>query len=512
MAKLSDFIFNSVGGAGQIQMTAGAAMNQGDLAILSANGLAYSSGNVDAASQSAATGALIAPTTVSTGNSTVYMSGGALAAEGGNKCFNSDGTFVIFSVDGSGMKARKFSSAGVLLLTSAIIDSYVTTQYSNLIAFTLSNGNLMVSFTEPGGVSNACIILDSNLNVVKSKFAFPATAGLFFIFKLTGGGFMVLIQVLTTNVAVIVYDNTGTVSVASTVIATTTSLQDLKAYELSNLNVVVAIGDSVNSRFIVLSPAAAIVVALTTLASYATNGISVGIASNGFFAISYATGASGAKAWASYSNAGVAQGTPFAFATAIYISYLMRSDGAGNFFTLYYSSATSRYFFLRFSSANPSLQPYVVDIGLPSGVSAGSPYISAYENGNFIVYFYTQTGSIQVINAATGIISNGGTPPQSTASAAGFLLLGDFSYLITYDNQTSYVAGFAANKYFAASIQGVVQAAAAAGGLVIINPIAGSYSINPLKGSAQKAFDHTAATPIGAKGILYNNGVVTRGL
>ena len=59
---------------------------------------------------------------------------------------------------------------------------------------------------------------------------------------------------------------------------------------------------------------------------------------------------------------------------------------------------------------------------------------------------------------------------------------------------------------------GVAKTSGAAGQLVAVTGESGCHAINKLAGPASIAFDHSATTTIGNKGMLMNHGVVLKGI
>ncbi len=94
---------------------------------------------------------------------------------------------------------------------------------------------------------------------------------------------------------------------------------------------------------------------------------------------------------------------------------------------------------------------------------------------------------------------------------------GDWTVIFCWDKQDSgaVATSMVRQKLQVSSILGVALntiAAGNAGTMLNVNPGAGEYSINSISGTTGTSFDHSAATPIGVKGVLYNGGVSLSGV
>lgn len=502
-----------------LRMPAGpAAIARNDLVALGGYPLQlYPVQNADCAAVANAGGAAVATTTVTASASNFETRDRAILDPDTLDLFYAN-THSGAAGNQQGCKIWKFNSAGVLQREVKLDDGggsfvYVQVRW-------LTNGNILVTWQQVGTpYSMYFAILDKALNVLVAKTLIASVAtnprARLGAVAINGGGFALAYAHAGTGSYFAVYNSAGAAVYGPTLIAgapTNTSTNStgpgFKLVLLSNGNIFVAIFDSSTNgpasdpaRYCIFNPTGGVVKAYTVLAGYG-GAFAGGSANenypevdvmNGFVCMALAS----QRAFV-INNAGTLQGVPTQLMQGN-ASCRVKSDGT---------------YFWVFSTGQNSSGGMQIDRIATNGskVTTAVPAPSSlyadvlYERGQFILFDGAKAYFV-VVDAA-----GNATVASSTTFASGDQTLGGIGDFCAVALATG---TFTIAKYMNAAIVGIAQADVAAGNagtLVSVNPGPGAYPTNAYKGTPGRAFDHSAATISGCKGVLYANSVNLKGL
>ena len=466
---------------------------------------------------SAATGQVIAHTTIIAGQTTAY----------GRQAMIINSTDFLFAVSTysttSGVKLTKYSSAGVLV-NSVDIDTTATATYNHQLIL-LSNGDLCVLYSIGSVLKYA--IYDNNLVVVKSLTSIVGSlsSDYWAATGLSGGGFAAVYQVTGTPLEsrLVTFNNAGTAVLSATAVWTRTGTTGLQyhtltqlssgnlAYAISSANTVACIGlwygvtdtsGSIVQAFTVLDTTSQ-----TTLPELVSNGA-------GYFAIARPNGTN-QLAWV-FSNAGAVQGAGFTAATAA---------GSSNLKTKLVASSTTMYLIWARSSDTKEVVSAlpITGTGYTTGVVTTTTtqynfYIDAfYEDGYIVGTALPGTAvapQVWVISAANLALVNlagttyGTAPSAASGSYPRIMSVGDRTFVAMYDYNSTAGTFFTAGKWASTAVIGVAAATTTAASAIPLHVLTGAYKINSINGTKAKAFDMTATTLAGNKGTMLASGSV----
>lgn len=433
------------------------------------------------------------------------------------------------AANGFGMAVYRYSAAGALL-GKLVVSAFSALNYDPHMVV-LSSGNFAVTYSD--GIDLYYAVVDQTLAFVKSPTLVdpinPDQKNS--IIALGGGGFMITWHHKATVIhqKIAVFSNAGSVVTASALIMTWAAGQSSAIHsrmvELSNGNIAIAYQSAMTGTpglYIgVVSPLGAIVVAFTNYSTDPTV-ISPEIAAMpGFFCVSiFGTGTNTFKTFV-FTNAAVQQGATYSVASlnatsGQHLTSRLISDGSVFWFAFYDGAADFRFKLVKITAAGVVAATHLLgNVGISNSliyfdmfIEWGRIVITSLRNDQGVGYF-------TVFNLTTLL-------QESVAQSLGGMLgvshkvipAGDFTFLIAHGGNTGSgsTTGFSLYKYANATIIGVAATAAAAGGFTPVATLAGAYTINTMKGSPVKVFDHKSATIPGNAGVLLTYGAVLKGL
>ncbi len=477
-------------------------------------------GNMDygTAETSAATGRIVAQTSVVASQSAAYARQAVTIDTSGNIFTLTD------AAANAGLRLSKFSPAGALL---GYVDIAAVTQRSNHQILLLSNGS--IACLAQVGTALQYAVYDANLiNVAALATVAASPAAYFAACALSGGGFAVLYQQNSNPLlsCLKTYDNSGANTLAETTVWTrtgTTSSQYHKMLQLSSGNLAIAVSSnntvsSIGLYYGVITTAGVIVKAITSLDTTSSMAWYPNIAiMTGYFAIGMANGTD-QKAYI-FDNAGTQQGSPFSAATTAGTGFSRTkiiSDGAA-FWLIWHRNSDSKCCTTKLPVSGTGYTTVVTT----TSTTQYNFYIDAfYDNGLICAISINGTNTAPtfwVISTATGgLVDPAGTtfgvaPGTSGGSFPRVIAGGDRSFIALYDYLNTAGTLLCVGKYAKTAVIGVVQATAAANATVRMYSQAGAYEINAVVG-AVASFDHTANPLTGNKGAILPIGVTLRGI
>ena len=476
-------------------------------------------GNMDygTAETSAATGRIVAQTSVVASQSAAYARQAVTIDTSGNIFTLTD------AAANAGLRLSKFSPAGGLL---GYVDIATVGQRYNHHILLLSNGNI------------ACVayysdieyaVYDANLvNVAALATVAASPAAYFAACALSGGGFAVLYQKNANPLlsCLKTYDNSGANTLAETTVWTrtgTTGTQYHKMLQLSSGNLAIAVSSnntvsSIGLYYGVITTAGVSVKLFTSLDTTGSMSWYPTLAvMTGYFAVGMANGTN-QKAYI-LNDAGTQQGGAFSEATTAGGSSnrtKIISDGAA-FWLIWHRNTDLKCC----TSKLPTSGTGYATVITTTATTQYNFFLDAfYDNGLICAISINGTNTAPtfwVISTATGgLVDAAGTtfgvaPGTSGGSYPRVIAGGDRSFIALYDYVTTAGTMLCVGKYAKTAVIGVVQAAAAASATVRMYSQAGAYEINAVVGSVA-SFDHTANSLTGNKGAILSLGVALRGI
>lgn len=500
---------------GTFRLKAGVATAINDLMLVGPDGRAYPGENTESSTAANAAAVIIAETQLVASQPQAYNRMPVCVGPDGSIYTARDVSAII------GLIVDKFSPAGALLAT-------VTLNAPNLMGshrlFLLSNGNLAVCVINSSGLAASYAVMDPNLNVVTALTALAPAALDYTLdaFPLTGGGFAMVWR-STGAITFTVRDNAGASVVAPTTILALvggTGVCIPKIAQLSNGNLAIA----VSCRYATTKGLyrGVYTVAGAAVMAMANTGISPGNTASqqsidlsvmvGYFAIAHADPDSAVHRAVVCDNTGAIQGAAFSQATTTspnYCGIKLANDGVA-FYMMY--------------SASPITTNWAVITKIPVTGTNYATYESKVTGSyNDEFDFFCERGRIAGVAFTAGgfryfcirtdnyYLEKTGTFGSGGIGQYGKVLpFGDFSFLGYFDGPDPASKLYAA-KYQDSSIAGVATSAAVADAYVNVQPLAGAYTINTLKGRAVKTFAHTASNIPGNQGTVLNNAVILKG-
>lgn len=408
------------------------------------------------------------------------------------------------SVSTTGCTIARYSPAGKLLAWNDLVTSQICHAAGIL---PLSNGNLAIVWNSSSAQPWSYAIVDLNLKTIVARTTVEAIANndaAFHGIALSGGGFAVSYG-KAGGLYLAIYTNTGTVTLAPTLIASTPTANPCpKLAQLSNGNIAVVLSSTTGSQalgYAIHTSAGAASVAYTVLdtasaASLFPPDISV---LTGFFAVTTNDGTN-TVAYV-LSNAGVVQGSAYSASNSVTTpnSSQMLNDGSV-FWLVFFASG---------SLLNVISMPTTGTNYVTSSLSSASlqQMSCAIDRGTLAV---VATTNLYV----TTLLSTGATGPFTSSSSVlptsnymnAVIACGDGCIFMMAATGTDTLVNFGVQKIVATSIAGVAQQAVAAGNagtLVSVSYGPGAYNINPLVGSAG-----VASVGYGVRGVLFPNSIV----
>lgn len=519
MSQLSDFLAagQSTYGAGRVGLKAGATIAQNDVVLLAGDRLAYPAETADYAAKPTIGDSIAGASLGSSasGGPTSYDRYSIVRADNGDIYMGSGAT----SNPAQGMAVYRYSAGGTLLGYTEV-DSFAAQCYEPHMV-QLSNGNLAVIYSN--GINIKYAVVSPTLAIVKAATTIEGIHSnqKNSLVALPGGGFLTIWQKGGAGAQhrVAVYDNSGTVVTAANTFYTWPSAQDVSANlaVLSNGQIAFVAGAVTTTGIFAgtFMASGAVSVAITSIFAgtncYDKPNLSV---LTGFFALSIRDNTSGqVKAMALTNNCAV-QGSVFASNCGGdgMRGSTLANDGV-DFWMSYVVGTGSIFPVVKLTTAGVSTTFSVA--GYSTGMG-GLALDSFWEKNRLVVAYNSPTeapkffvfNTVSLLAESISISSGGATDIGDRKIIPG----GDFSFL--YCNYvTSIGVVFGGVKYMSTAIIGVATAATVAGSQVALQPSAGAYTCNPLKGGASKAFDHTAATLIGNKGVVYaGGGLILKGV
>ncbi len=480
-------------------------------------------GNVDygTAETSAATGRIVAQTSVVASQSAAYARQAVVIDGSGN-------IFTLTDASASaGLRLSKFSPAGALL---GYVDFATVTQRYNHQILLLSNGSIACLAYSAGAGNVECAVYDANLVSVAALATVAFTSAAYFAAcELSGGGFAVLYQQTINRLlsCIKTYDNNGTNTLTETIVWTrtgTTGDQYHKMLQLSSGNLAVAVYSantvsSIGLYYGVITTAGVVVQTFTSLDATSESSDYPNLAvMAGYFAIG-SSNATNQKAYI-FNDAGAQQGGAFSAATANGTARNQTkivSDGTA-FWLIWHRSSDLKCCATKLPVSGTG---YTTAVTTTSTTQYGF-YLDAFcENDLICAISMSGSGNTAptfwIISTATGgLIDPAGTtfgvaPGTTNGSFPRVIAGGDRSFVALYDYSDAAGTLLCVGKYAKTAVIGVVQATAAASSTVRMYSQAGAYEINAVIGSVA-GFDHTANSLAGNKGAILPLGVTLRGI
>jgi len=419
----------------------------------------------------------------------------------------------------AGFKINKYSPTGTLIGTVSL--STVDTLYSPQLEF-LPNGNIVAVWAAAGQKLNHAIV-DPDLKVVKAAATIGnGPYGLIFGFAiLAGGGYAVCYDDCVTNTQqkFATFDNTGNAVVAPMTVfnkGTAGGCYTLMR-QLSNGNLVIGISHPAanpGQAYAVITPAGAIVKALTTQEAYAQQGwIELDVMGD-YFCFAMRNAGTGLTV-ITCNNAGVVQNTTQLNASAGFSGYVKVLNDGAKFIVLYHNASALKrtdvpatggtIATVTFASSN-AIYNLSFDAFLDDDLLVVVSQSSAASANQYSVWRSDGTSVRAPTTFGTGAGTTGG---HCLGAIKGEL----FSFIAAWNNVNAGEQRMQSVKWADSAIIGVTAAAAAKGSLVSIAPNAGAYTITTIKLNASPfAFDHTATNIPGNKGSMMSNGVILKGI
>ena len=423
-------------------------------------------GNMDygTAETSAATGRIVAQTSVVASQSVAYARQAVTIDSSGNIFTLTD------AAASAGLRLSKFSPAGALL---GYVDIATSGQRYNHHILLLSNGNI-ACVAYYGGIEYA--VYDANLvNVAALATVATSPPAYFAACALSGGGFAVLYQQNTSPLlsCIRTYDNSGVSTLAETTVWTrtgTTGTQYHRMLQLSSGNLAIAVSSnntvsSIGLYYGVITTAGVSVKSFTSLDATGSMTWYPNIAvMTGYFAVGMANGTN-QKAYI-FNDAGTQQGSAFSAATTagnFSNKTKIVSDGTA-FWLIWHRDSDSKCCTTKLPSSGTG---YTTSITTTSTTQYGFYLDAFYENGLICAISIASTNTAPtfwVISTATGgLIDSAGTtfgvaPGTNGGSYPRVIAGGDRSFIALYDYATTAGTLLCIGKYAKTAVIGVVQA------------------------------------------------------
>lgn len=512
-------------------LLAGGAINANDIVQLSPDGRAYPIECTDYAAvanctygtnqTNAATGMIVAQTQVVAATTAAYYRQALLRGNDGSIY-----TFTAQSTSG-GLMLSKYSASGALL-AKADIETGATPYYAHQMFF-LSNGNICVFASRSGTNTISFAIYDTNLTAIKSLATIATAASAYSsACGLSGGGFAVVFHPSATPLAsqLCAYDNAGNVVLAPTAIWTRTGTSNVQYHQMAQLsdgNLVITVGSANTSSSIglfhgIVSISGGSVLPFVNMDTTARDSLHELSVMDGYYAVCAYCGTQ-QKAFV-FTNSGILQGSPFSAAGGGASPAIKLLNDGSNFFMIWPRDSDSKEVLTKIPVTGTG---YITTDVTLAGTSQFNTKIDAfYERGLIVVVSQNTTTNaapvLWVIDASTGILlsksgTSFGVAPGTTSGLYHRVIPGgDCSFICLYDYTTTASTNLYIGKYANTAILGIAQQSANGGNLVRVAGVLGAYAANYARGTASKAFDHSATSINGNKGTLLNYGCVLKGL
>lgn len=496
--------------AGSFGLKGGVDSTANSLICLGPDGLAYPVQTTDySASSFPAMSYLWGALTVSASSPTMSERHNIMQAPNGDiyACICASGNSNAY-----GLAVYRYSAGGALI-SYVVVDDFQSTCYTPRMEY-LSDGNIVVTYSD--GTNLRYAILSPVLAIVRQPETIDVVGTIGgTMLALAGGGFMVVFaKTSATDLLVSVYDNAGNVVTAKKLLRAA-STGATRLAQLSNGNVAVLLSTGGASFIGVISATADVVVAF---ASGDISNTSVDISAlPGYFAVVVVQTNNNIGRLRVYRNDGVLQGAPVEFpSTGVQLSGV-RLINDGSAFWLSYTPSASRQSLSKITTAAVIKTWPMTYNG--SNRSIQTSYDMFYERSRIVVLSVDPNGSggssfaLNIFNTSGQNIESfdnfgGGTMPFGNFSR--IIPGGDFTAIIFTANATA-TSTLYVRKYATTSVVGVSSASSVAGGMVPIVAQSGIYTINYLKGSPSKVFDHSAVSVMGNKGTILNYGAILKG-
>lgn len=441
--------------------------------------------------------------------------------------------FTLTSDNGSnGAKLTKFSAVGVLI-GFVDVDTTLTQSRCHKI-MELSNGNIAVAFVlagSPGTLKFA--IYNKYLEEIKALTTIASiyTAGthpFFDAVALSGGGLAVVYQDSGTPAEnrLVTYDNVGAAVLAATAVWTRTGTAGTQCHamaQLSNGNLAIAVSsnNSVSSfglYYLVCTIAGASVLTPTLLDTTTTFQLIPSIVSSGtgYFAIGRAN-ATNQKAWV-FNNAGAIQGSGFSAATGVgnINNQTPLLWGGTDFYLIWHRSSDTKCVLTKLPVTGSG---YATNI-ITTITTQYNFYISAFCKDDYIVAMSESGGTnvaptLWVVDmTAMRLVDFVGTtfgavPGSASGDKPKLIAAGDSAFIAMYDYSGTAGTNLCVGKWAATAVLGVSSDNVVKNSVVAVANAKGTYRINKIHGSANKAFDMTSNAMVGGKGAMVAGGAVT---
>ena len=519
-------------GVQTFNLLAGGAINANDIVQLSPDGRAYPIECTDYAAvanctygtnqTNAATGLIVAQTQVVATNPIAHYRQALLRGDDGSIY-----TFTAQSTSG-GLTLSKYSASCILLAKVDVETS--TNQYYSHQMFFLSNGNICVFAARASGYPTSFAIYDTNLMAIKSLTTIATAASVYSsACALAGSGFAVVFQPSATQPLsqLCTYDNAGNAVLPATAIWTRTGTSGVQFHQMAQLsdgNLVVTVGSANTGSSIglfhgVVTTSGGSVLAFSNLSTETPYFIPELSVLDGYYAVSTICGTQ-QKAFV-FANTGVLQGVPFTGdASGSTISRQKLLNDGSNFYLLWPRNSDSKEVLTKIPVTGTG---YITTDVTLAGISQFSTFIDAFcERGLIVVVSQNPATNaipvLWVIDASTGtLLSKSGTsfgvlPGSGSGQYHRVVPGGDFSFICMYEYTGAASTNLFVGKYASTAILGIAQQSANGGNLVRVAGVLGAYAANYARGTASKAFDHSATNVNGNKGTLLNYGCVLKGL
>lgn len=415
--------------------------------------------------------------------------------------------------NGYGLAVYRYSASGALI-SYVVVDNFQTTCYSPRMEY-LSDGNIVVTYSDSVNLRYA--ILSPVLAILRQPETVEAvgTLGADMI-ALAGGGFMLTFsKTAVADQLIAVYDNSGNVVTAKKVIKAGAAGGVTRMAQLNNGNVAFLISVGGTSSIAILSPAADIVLAF--FAGDASN-LSVDISAlPGYFAVAVVQTNNNVGRLRVYRNDGVLQGAPVEF-TSIGVTLTgLRLINDGSAFWLSYTPGAS---LQNLSKVTIAAVVKTWAMTVTGNRTTQTTYDMFYERNRIVISCVEPNTGGGASSSALSVFNTIGQNIESFDNYAyasmpygpytRIIPGGDFS-VITLSAIGTTNSNLSVRKYANTSVVGVGSASAVAGGMVPIVAQSGIYTINYLKGSPSKVFDHSAISVMGNKGTILNYGAILKG-
>lgn len=442
--------------------------------------------------------------------------------------------FTLSAYNGNnGAKLTKFSAVGELI-GSVDVDTTLTQSRCHKI-MELGNGNIAVAFVIAGSPGTLKFAIYNNyLEEIKALTTIASiyTAGthpFFDAVALSGGGLSVVYHDSGSPLEsrLVTYDNAGIAVLAATAVWTRTGTASTQCHamvQLSNGNLAIAVSSnngvsSFGLYYLVCTTAGVSVFAPTLLDTTLTGQLIPSIVSSGtgYFAIGRAN-ATNQKAWV-FNNAGAIQGSGFSAATGVgtFNNKTQLLWSGTDFYLIWHRSSDTKCVLTKLPVTGSG---YATNI-ITTITTQYNFYISAFCKDDYIVAMSESGNSnvaptlwvvdITTMRLVVDVGTTFGALPGGTSSGDKPKLIdaGDRAFIAMYDYISTAGTNLCIGKWAATTVLGVSTDNAVKNSVVAVANAKGTYRINKIHGSANKAFDMTSNAMVGGKGAMVAGGAVT---